>query len=223
MNDEVSKNVLKTGTLTIGLVCKEGLVVAADRRQSFAGQGGGVSYIAGSAKKIQEINNRLIATTAGNASDSRRVASILSAEIRLKELKTKEEVSVSEAANLLSNMVFQNIRTPSMIPSIAHFLLAGYDDSGIYLFDISPDGYLQDIEDYSATGAGIMQAHPILDSEYKKDINIEEGIKLAIKCIKAATTREPSVGDGIDIYTIKSGEVKQVLDQEFFYELKQSR
>lgn len=219
MNEEISKSVLKTGTLTIGLVCREGIVLAADRRQSYGGQSG-VAYIARSAKKIQELNDKLLATTAGNASDSRKVLDIIKAEIRLKELKTKSSLSVEEAANLLSNMVFQNIRTPSMIPSIAHFLLAGYDEQGIALFDISPDGYLEKSEDYAATGSGIMQAHPILDSEYKKGMSLDEGVKLAIKCIRASTGRDPAVGEGIDIYTIKKGEIKQVIDQKFSYELK---
>ena len=111
-------------------------------------------------------------------------------------------------------MVYGNIRTPSMIPSITHFILSGYDEKGIYLFDISPDGYIQQYETCVATGSGIMQAHPILDSEYKKNMSTDEGIALATKCIKAAIAREPSVGAGIDIYTVKKGEIKQVVDKE---------
>ncbi len=222
MNEEISKHIVKTGTLTIGIVCKEGLVLAADRRQSYGG-GGGVQYIARTAKKIQEVNQRILATTAGNASDSRKELDILRAELRLKELKTKNEVSVDEAANLLANMVFRSIRTPSTIPSIAHFLVAGYDESGIHLFDISPDGYIDKIADYAATGSGIMQAHPILDSEFKKNMSLDDGIKLAVKCIKASTGRDPSVGEGIDVYTIKKGELKHTLDQEFSRELKNTQ
>ena len=37
---------------------------------------------------------------------------------------------------------------------------------------------------------------------------------LVTKCIKAAMAREPSVGAGIDIYTVKKGEIKQVVDKE---------
>lgn len=214
MNEDISKHVLKTGTLTIGVICKDGIVVAADRRQSYAGQGGGVSYLAGAAKKVLELTDRMIATTAGTASDTRKVLEILRAEFKLKELRTKEKITVPEAANFLANMVYGNIRTPSMIPSITHFILSGYDERGIYLYDISPDGYIQDSDDYVATGSGIMQAHPILDSEYKKNMSIDEGIALVTKCIKAATAREPSVGAGIDIYTVKKGEVKQVIDKE---------
>jgi proteasome beta subunit len=220
MDEEISKHVLKTGTLTIGIVCKDGIVIAADRRQSYAGQGSGVSYLAGSAKKIQEVTDRMIATTAGNASDTRKTLELIRAEFRIKELRTKETISVKEAANFLNNMVYHNIRAPSMIPNIGHFLFAGYDNKGTHLFDISPDGYIQEVETYSATGSGIMQAHPILDTEYKKGINIQDAITLVRKCIEAATGREPSVGAGMDIYTITKDSVQQVTSQEAVVEFK---
>ena len=88
----------------------------------------------------------MVATTAGTASDTRKVLEILRAEFKLKELRTHEKITVPEAASFLSNMVYGNIRTPSMIPSITHFILSGYDEKGIYLFDISPDGYIQQYE-----------------------------------------------------------------------------
>ncbi len=213
MDEEISKHVLKTGTLTIGIVCKDGIVIAADRRQSYA-SGNGVAYLAGKAKKIVEVTDRMVATTAGTASDTRRTLDIIKAEFRLKELRTKEKVTVPEAASFLANLVYGNIRAPSMIPSIAHFLLGGYDDNGIYLFDIAPDGYIQQADTYTASGGGIMQAHPILDSEYRKGLSLEEGAALATKCIKASMGRDPSVGAGIDIYTIKKGDLKQVVDKE---------
>lgn len=223
MNEELSKHVIKTGTLTIGIICKDGIVIAADRRQSYGGQGGGVVYIANTAKKIQEVNERMIVTTAGTASDSRRITDVIRAELRLKELRAKTQASIEEVAHLLSNITYQSIRTPSMIPSIAHFLLAGYDTNGTGLFDISPDGYLQKIETYAATGAGFTQAHPLLDSEYKKGLSIEEGIKLATKCIKASMGREPSVGNGIDIYVVKPNKVEEVVAQETLLEFRDKK
>lgn len=214
MNEDISKHVLKTGTLTIGIVCKDGIIVAADRRQSYGAQGGGVSYLAGKAKKILELTDRMIATTAGTASDTRKVLDILRAEFKLKELRTRERITIPEAANFMANMVYGNIRQPSMIPAITHFILSGYDENGLYLYDISPDGYIQESSTYVATGSGIAQAHPILDMEYKKNMSTDEAIAMVTKCIKAATAREPSVGAGMDIYLVKKGEIKQVADKE---------
>lgn len=216
---ELKKHVLKTGTTTIGIVCRDGIVLAADRKASYGGDSG-VSYISGDHKKIHEVNPKIIVTTAGVASDTRKVISYKRAELRLKELRTKQETSIKEAANLFSAIVYQNIRQFSPIMAITHFLLAGYDESGAYLYDISPDGFLKEIEDYEATGSGMLQAHPILDAEYKKDMSIEEGIKLAKKCINASTKRDPASGLGIDIYVVKQGDIKQVLTQQISTEIK---
>ncbi len=219
MDQEIKNSILKTGTLTLGIVCKDGIVLAADNRQSYGTSEGAVLYIAGKAKKIYEIGENIVVTTAGTASDSRRVINIIKAELRLKELKSKKRPSVKETANLLSNMLYQNIRQPSMIPSMAHFLLAGYDETGVLLYDAAADGYLQEIKDYATTGSGMREANSILDSEYDKSITIEQGIKLAIKCMKASMGREPSVGDGIDIYTIKDREIKEALSKKVELEL----
>lgn len=218
LSEKLDKHVLKTGTLTVGIVCKDGIVLAADNRQSYA-SGNGVAYIAGQAEKVNPINERIIVTTAGGASDSRRVIKLVKAELRLKELKSKKKVSLKQVASLMSNMLFQNIRQPSMIPSIAHFLIAGYDDDGVSLYDASPDGYLQKIETYQATGAPF-ESLGILDVEYTKKISLAEGIELAKKVFNATRGRQPGVGDGFDIYTVKEGEIKKVSSQKVVNEMK---
>ena len=191
--------------------------MAADNRQTYA-SGVGVAYIAGTSEKIHNINERILATTAGGASDSRRTLKLLSAEIRLKELKSKEKISMREASSLAANFLFQNIRSPSMIPSIAHFLIGGYDNTGVSLYDASPDGYLQKIETYQATGAPF-ESLGILDVEYDSKITVEEGIKLAVKTFNATKGRQPGVGDGFDIYVIKKGDIQKVLSKKVSTEL----
>lgn len=218
LSKKLDKYVLKTGTLTIGIICKDGIVLAADNRETYA-SGNGVVYIAGTAEKVHKLNDRILVTTAGTASDSRKVIKVVQAEIRLKELKTRQRVNIKAVASLMSNILFQNIRQPSMIPSIAHFLIAGYDDDGIGLYDASPDGYLQKIDTYQATGAPF-ESLGILDVEYKKNITLEEGIKLAKKVFTATAGRQPGVGDGFDIYTIKKGEIKKVSSQKVVPEME---
>jgi proteasome beta subunit len=215
---KLDKYVLKTGTLTIGIICKEGIVLAADNRQTYGGEGG-VSYIAGTSEKIHKINERTLATTAGTASDSRRTLKMISAEIKLKELKDKQKITIKETASLMSNILFKNIRTPSMIPSIAHFLIAGHDEDGkCSLYDASPDGYLQKIETYQATGAPF-ESLGILDIEYKKTITLEEGIELAKKTFEATKGRQPGVGDGFDIYTVTPEKITKVFSKKIRTEL----
>jgi len=221
MDAELKKHIVKTGTTTLGIVCKDGIVIAADKRASFGSESGGVTYIAGKdQQKIQEVTPNIIVTTAGTASDTRRIIKLVRAELKLKELRSKSKPTIKQAANLFSSVAYQSIRAPSMIPSITHFLLAGYDDEGIFLYDIFPDGFLDKKEDYTVSGSGLVNVNPILDSEYNKNISVEEGIKLAKKCIKASMGRDPATGEGIDIYVIKKGEIKPVLMQKIVSEFK---
>lgn len=220
MDDEIKKYITKTGTTTLGIVCKDGIVVAADKRASF-GTEHGVTYLAGKdQQKIQELTPEIIVTTAGTASDTRRIIKIARAELKLKELRSKSKPTVENAANLFANISYQGIRQPSMIPSVAHFIMAGYDDNGFYLYNIMPDGFLDKIKDYTVSGSGMIQVNPILDSEYDKKISLDEGIKLAKKCMTASMGRDPGTGEGIDVYVVKKGEIKQVLAQTVISEYK---
>ncbi len=65
-----------------------------------------------------------------------------------------------------------------------------------------------------------MHVNPSLDSEYHKNISVEEGVKLAKKCINASMGRDPGTGSGIDIYVVKKGNLKPVLMQKIVSEYK---
>ncbi len=214
MDEDLKKQIRKTGTPTIGIVCKDGIVLAADKRGTF-GSNDGVSYIASKdEEKIQAVNDRIIVTTAGVASDLQKVIKLTRAELKLKELRSKQMPTIKEAANLFSSIVYQNIRQFSPIPGITHFLLSGYDLEGYSLYDIFPDGYVQKIKDYSATGSGMLQCNPILDAEYKEGMSLQEGMALSMKCLAASMKRDPASGSGVDIYTVTKEGLKHELEQE---------
>lgn len=218
--NDLKKHVRKTGTTTVGIVCKDGIVLAADTRGTFGGQGG-VSYIASNnEQKVQQVTDNMVVTTAGVASDLQKVIKLTRAELKLKQLKTKKDPTIKEAANLFSSLVYQNIRQFSTILALTHFLLSGYDEKGFYLYEINPDGYLQEIEGYSATGSGMIQVNPILDSEYTKNLSLEDGIKLAIKCINTSMKRDPATGEGLDVYTVTKEGIKHELKQKIVSEFK---
>ena len=214
MDEDLKKHVRKTGTTTVGIVCKDGVVLAADKRGTYGGQGG-VAYIAGdSEEKVIQVNDEIIVTTAGVASEIQKVIKLTRAELKLKELRDRKKPSIKESAGLFSTLIYQNIRQFSTIPGITHFLLGGRDPAGEYLYDIHPDGYQQKIEEFAATGSGMMQCHSVLDSSFKKDLTIEEGVTLAKKCVNAAMKRDPGSGEGIDIFTITKEGIKQVVKQK---------
>ena len=198
-------DVIKTGTTTLGIVCKDGVVLAADKRVTL---GGGM--IIDSEIKIVKLNDRFAVTIAGVASDAELLSRHIKAELKLKELRSHNHVTAREAANLLAQFVYQNVRTPSTIPGITHFLFGGRDHTGVYLYDIFADGHISHVQKYFSSGSGSVHAFAVLDADYKEDITVNEGIKLAKKAIRSAMMRDNASGNGYDIVTITKDKMKDV-------------
>ncbi len=211
MDTELKNSILKTGTTIFGIVCKDGVVMAADRQMT-RGQ-----YLVGSKNfpKVTQINEYLVMSIAGNASDALRFKKYLSAELKLKELKSKSRPTVKQSANLLSSISYSGIRQPSAIPAIVGSFLAGFDeDDSTELYIISPDGTIEEIKDYGASGSGDTFVLGLFERQYKKDMSIEEGIELAKEALKSSTQRDVYSGYGIDIFTITKDGIKKVVSQE---------
>jgi len=205
---EMEENYKKTGTTTVGIKCREGVVLAADKRA-----GAGI-IVDKRAQKVYKITDFIALTMAGTASDAQLITKLISAELRLMEIRKEKWVTVKEAANLLSGIVYQNIRRPSMIPGISHFILGGKDNKGFHIYDVYPDGSLSECKDFLSSGSGSVMAYGVLETLYNDNMSIDEGIKLAVKCINAAIQRDMNSGDGIDVMTITNQGIKTVLTKE---------
>lgn len=209
-NKDNMDSIIKKGTTTVGIKCKDGIVLAADKRAVLGLQ------IIGHKKvdKIYKIAPNLAITIAGTVSDAQLITKLIKAELNLRRIRTEREPSVKEVANLLGAIVYQNIRKFSPILGITGFLLGGKDDKGFYLYDIGPDGSVLPHEDYMTDGSGMVYAFGVLDTLYKKDMSVAEGIKLGIKAINAAMQRDTATGEGIDVVTITKEGVKKVLTKK---------
>ncbi|MBW2993216.1 proteasome subunit beta [Candidatus Woesearchaeota archaeon] len=211
----MEKDVMKTGTTTVGLVCKDGLVLAADKKAT-----AGFFIAAKKVDKIIKITDEIAVTVAGTVSDIQLLAKLIKAELKLKEIRTGKINTVKEAANLLGGIVYSNIRKFSVIPGISHFIVGGKDNSGFHIFDLSPDGSITDIDDFVSSGSGSPMVYGVLESQYKKDLFIKDGIKLAVKSVNAAVQRDAASGEGLDVITITKEGVKKVLSKKIIINLE---
>ncbi len=204
----MEKNNTLKGTTTVGLVCKDAVVLAADKRAT-----AGNLIVNKNAEKIYQIDDSMALTMAGTVSDAQLMCKLIKAELNLKKLRTGRDSSVREAANLLASMVYGNIRRMSMIPGISHFLLAGRDSTGYYLFDIFPDGSLTEEDSFITSGSGSVMAFGVLETLYRKDMPVKDGVSLAIKAINAALQRDSASGNGISVISITKDGIKRVFDK----------
>src|SRR3989344_5474394 len=203
------KDVMKSGTTTVGIVCKDGIVLAADKKAT-----AGYLIADKRAQKVNLIDENIAVTWAGSVSDVQLLTRYAQSELKIKKMRTGEELTVKAAANLIARLVYQNVRQLSMIPGISHFVMGGSDSSGYFLYDLFADGSITEAKDFISSGSGSVMAYGVLDTLYKKDLYVEVGVKLAVKCINAAVQRDIASGEGIDIVTITSTGAQRIVSKE---------
>jgi len=210
MDEELKKNIMKTGTSIVGIVCKDGVVMAADRQVS-----AGNLVMSKREQKVFRVNDYLVMAGCGVAGDVQRVPKFLAAELKLQELKSKSRPTVSQAASLLNNMAYSGIRQPSMIPQQAGFLIGGFNkDDTIELYTIEPAGSMIKVDDFDANfGSGMPFILGFLERNWKKNLTIEEGINLVLESLKSSTQRDMGSGYGIDVFTITKDGIKHAVSQ----------
>ncbi|HDD59951.1 MAG TPA: archaeal proteasome endopeptidase complex subunit beta [Euryarchaeota archaeon] len=182
----------ETGTTTIGIVCKDGVVMATEKRATM-----GTMIAHKTTQKLFKIDEHLALTTAGLVGDAQLLARYLKAEAELYRLKREMPMSVKAAATLTANI----LSSSRYFPYWVQLLIGGVDHEGAHVYSLDPAG--GSIPDkYVSTGSGSPYAYGVLEDHYKDNITVDEGINLAIKALNAAMKRDSASGDGIEIITI---------------------
>ncbi|AAL81528.1 proteasome endopeptidase complex, archaeal, beta subunit [Pyrococcus furiosus DSM 3638] len=197
------------GTTTVGLVCKEGVVLAADTRASL----GNIIY-AKNVTKIHKIDEHLAIAGAGDVGDILNLVRLLKAEANLYKSTVGKEMSVKALATLLANI----LNGSKYFPYLGWFLVGGYDEKP-RLFSVDMVGGITE-DNYAAAGSGMEFAYSILDSEYREEMSVNDGIKLAVKAINVAIKRDVFTGDGLLVVTITKDGYKEYRGAELEKMLK---
>jgi proteasome beta subunit len=198
---------LKTGTTTLGIVCKDGIVIAADKRATAGG------FIAQKdVDKVIQINENLAITTAGSVSDIQLFIKLFRAELKLKNIKTNRANTIKECANLAARMIYESAR--QYFPSLAHILLAGFDKQGTHLYELYPDGSMSEVKDYVSSGSGSPMVFGVLEHSYKDSLTVKDGEDLAVKSISASMQRDSFSGNGIDVMVVSKDSIKKTVQKK---------
>ncbi|MEM3785838.1 MAG: proteasome subunit beta [Nitrososphaeria archaeon] len=206
MNINFRKEMAKIyhGTTTVGIVCSDGIVFATDTRVTADG------YIAHKkGKKLYKLSDHLAMTIAGTVADAQNVIDILLFYIRKYELERQTKIPVKAAATLASN-IFMSSR---LFPYITQVIIGGVDGSVPSLYQIDFFGSLTE-EKIVSTGSGSPIAYSILESEYFPSINVNEGVKLAVKAVLAAMKRDTATGESFDVGIIDANGYRELSEDE---------
>ncbi len=200
MNAEA--NVVKTGTSTIGITFKGGVVVGADHRATMG------HFIANkSVQKLFKIGENLALTTAGLVGHAQSLSRTLTAEVALFELRRQQPMTVKGAATLTANILGGK-------PHWVQLLIVGVDADGGHVYSIdSAGGSIPDT--YCATGSGSPYMYGVLEDGFRDNMTETEALKLAARSLHASGQRDAASGNGMDlaVITAKDGYVEVSQEQ----------
>ena len=98
------------GTTTVGIVCKDGVVLASESRATMG------HFIASTtAQKIYQIADRVGLTTAGVVGDAQSLVRMIQVESRLYNMQRGEPMTVKGTTSLLSNVLSSRRYFPLMV------------------------------------------------------------------------------------------------------------
>lgn len=193
-------HIYKTGTTTVAIRCKDGVVLGADTRVT-AGY-----YIAHKhGKKIYMITPTIAMTIAGVVADAQAIINVIRYNVNLYEVRLGKKINARAAARLLSLVLFNS----RLFPYITELIIAGRDGDGYNIYRLDPLGSLIK-DEIVATGSGSTIAIGVIESNYKPGITVEEGKELVAKALLTAMKRDIASGDDIDM---------AVIDNEGYHEL----
>ncbi len=202
-NDAAKRLVLK-GTTTIGVVCKDGVILASDTRVTMG------YYIAHKhGKKVYKIDDHLGMTIAGTVADAQRVVDILTANAQLYKINMSRPMPVGSAARMVANLLF----SARYLPLLTQVLIGGIDETGPHVFSLDPFGSLTD-EKCVATGSGSPIAYGVLEDKYKEDVSVEKFLPSIVKAVNSAMKRDAGSGNSFNVIVIDENGYRELTDKE---------
>lgn len=195
---------LKKGTTTVGVVCKDGIVLATDRRVT-----AGLYVAHKKGRKLFILDDNKAATIAGLVADAQIIMDFLRSQVNLLKLSNRRPVSTKTLATFASNVLFSS----RYFPYIVQFILAGVDETGPRMYVLDWFGTLTE-EKFISTGSGSPYAVGVLEATLKKNPSISDALPIIVKAVKSAIERDPGSGEGIDVMTLRKEGIKELTDEE---------
>ncbi len=195
---------LNSGTTTIGLVCKDGVVLATERRATMG------HFIANkTAVKLFRIDKMIGATMAGSVGDAQVLIRYMQAEVALYRLRRGAPVRVESAATLTANI----LNTNRYYPYLAWLIVGGVDSSGGHVFALDAGGGC--VEDrYVSIGSGSPFVYGVLEDAWKEVPTVSEGVDLSLRGLTSAMKRDSASGDGYAIAEITQDGYRELEPEE---------
>lgn len=192
---EYAKKTVRQGSTAIGMACKDGVILVTDKRIVDP------LVVTEAVEKIWKIDDHVGATASGILSDARVL--IERAQLKAQQHQVTYDSPIDTLSVVKEICDLKQICTQSggLRPFGVSIIIAGIDPDGPRVFETDPTGIFFQ---YNATviGEGETEVEEILHKKYKKDMPMQDCLKLAVNALKKI------LGSNFDISRLDAAYIK---------------
>lgn len=172
---EYAKEAVKRGTTCLGMVFKDGMLLATVK-PSIA------LIVPESVEKVFQIDDHAGTVAAGLLADARILTNLARVRAQVHKITYGEPIDVWSLSRVIGDRMQLSTLYAGLRPFGVSFLIGGVDKTGLHLIESDPSGMLYEWNAY-AIGRGGAVANKILKQKWKKDMSETDAIKLAVDVI----------------------------------------
>ncbi|MFA4960802.1 MAG: archaeal proteasome endopeptidase complex subunit alpha [Candidatus Pacearchaeota archaeon] len=202
---EYAEKTIRLGSSSVGVVCKDGVILVSDRRQRDK------LVVEESANKINEIDDHIIAVASGVMSDARILvekARILAQQHRVTyDSPSKTESIVQDIADVKQQFTQYGGSRPFGVS----MMFAGMEEKPLLFATDVTGNYLR--YKANAIGENDEKIKTKLREKYRADLTVKEAIKMVFEIFKEIQGDEYSV-DRFDAGILEKGKIVKLSGKE---------
>jgi len=195
------------GATILGIQCQEGLVLGSEENIE-------VLEEAGYSWKIFRVDDHIGAAIVGLSSDARILIDQARIYAQSNKLTYDEPIDVEVVTKRICDIQQMYTQHAGVRPFGVSIIFGGVDKTGTRVFGTHPSGTYRGYK-ATALGAGRETVLSILKEDYKDDLSLEAGIKLAVKClVKALEARQLPPRIKIAIIPLETKKMEMLADDK---------
>ena len=174
---EYAKKTVRQGSTAIGIQCKDGVVLVADKRIV------GKLVVPESVDKVFQIDDHIAATAAGIISDARVLVERAQIKAQQHRVTYDTGIDVLSVVKEMSDLCQFTTQSAGLRPFGVSLLVAGVDvDHEPRLFMTDPTGIFFRYR-AAVIGEGEVEIEKVLQQKYKTTMAVEEAMQLGVKAL----------------------------------------
>ncbi|HII39405.1 TPA: archaeal proteasome endopeptidase complex subunit alpha [Candidatus Micrarchaeota archaeon] len=202
---EYAREAVRAGSTSIGVTCKDGIVLVAHKRISSS------LIVGNSHEKLFELDQHAMAASSGLVADARKLVEFARVEAQKHRLTFDEAIPVEMLSKKIGDHVQFFTQYAGVRPYGVSLLVAGVNEEP-KLFETDPSGALFEYK-ATAIGSGKKVVEEFFEKEYKDGLALHDAVKLALKALKKSTEEKLSAAN-VDVAVVDRTGKTQIYSRE---------